>query len=214
LTPRKARAADVRDDGFDPAVGRTPMEPLLVSTALVALAEMGDRTQLLGVALATSFRRPATVLAGIAAGALANHVLAALVGYYVGGLLHAAWFQTFVSLSLIGMAVWTLLQRDPQPGAAPMTGSSAFLTSAGAIFLMEMGDKTQLATAALAAKYHDIVQVSVGSTLGMLVAGAPAVLLGEAITRHAPLRTLRIGGAVLYLALGITGLVHRLRGGS
>jgi putative Ca2+/H+ antiporter (TMEM165/GDT1 family) len=186
------------------------MEPLLVSTALVALAEMGDRTQLMGVVLATSFRKPLVVLSGIAVGALANHVLAALVGFYVASLLQAPWFQAFVALSLIGMALWTLFQRDGRQEAKPVNGSGAFLTSAGVIFLMEMGDKTQIATAALAARYHDVSLIALGSTLGMLLAAAPAVLLGEAIVKLAPLRVLRIGGAMLYLALGLAGLLHVL----
>jgi putative Ca2+/H+ antiporter (TMEM165/GDT1 family) len=123
-------------------------------------------------------------------------------------MLQTTWFQACVSLLLVGMALWTLFQRDGSDAAKPVNGPGAFLTSAGVIFLMEMGDKTQIATAALAAKYHDVAQVALGSTLGMVIAAAPAVLLGEAIIKVAPLRALRIGGAVLYLALGIAGLAH------
>lgn len=186
------------------------MEPLLVSTALVALAEMGDRTQLLSIVLVASFRKPWQVLAGVSAGALANHLLAALVGYYAASLLDGTGFQVAIALLLIAMAVWTLFQRDPVGGEKAHAGASAFLTAAGAIFLMEMGDKTQIATAALAARYHDIGQVALGSTLGMAAAAAPAVLFGDTIIRVAPLRTLRIGGAALYLALGVGSLVHAL----
>jgi putative Ca2+/H+ antiporter (TMEM165/GDT1 family) len=178
--------------------------------ALVALAEIGDRTQLLALVLASTYRKPLMVLGGVAAGALANHLLAAVFGYYLASILQARWFQVLIALALLGMAAWTFFQRDTEPEQSTITGSGAFVTSAGAIFLMEMGDKTQIATAALAAKYHDVALVAVGSSLGMLIAAAPAIFLGKVITRIAPLRALRAAGALLSLALGIASLAHAL----
>jgi Ca2+/H+ antiporter, TMEM165/GDT1 family len=183
------------------------METYLVSAALVALAEMGDRTQLLAVMLASRYRRPVPILLGILAATLANHALAALAGYFLSSLLAATWFKYVIALSFVAMAGWALIpdkaDEDDKPGQARW---GVFLATAVSFFIVEMGDKTQIATAALAARYHDIVLVAAGTTTGMMLANIPAVLLGGAVTRILPIKTLRIAAALLYLVLGLWGL--------
>lgn len=187
------------------------MDAFVTSTLLVALAELGDRTQLLAIVLAATFQRPYAIILGIAVGALANHLLAAFVGFYLASLLDTPAFHACVAISFIVMGVWTMRQGEAKPLDGRHQGSNAFLTSLIAIFVMEMGDRTQLATAALAARFHDIVWVTLGSTAGLLLTSAPAVLLGESVTRFASLRTLRLCGGVAYVALGIAGLVRAAR---
>jgi Ca2+/H+ antiporter, TMEM165/GDT1 family len=183
------------------------METYLVSAALVALAEMGDRTQLLAIMLASRYRKPVPILAGILVATLANHGLAALAGFYLSSLLQAAWFKYVISLSFIAMAAWALIpdkaDEDDKPNKLHM---GVFLTTAVTFFLVEIGDKTQIATAALAARYHDILIVAAGTTTGMMIANIPAVFLGHAVTRVLPINALRIAAAVLYLGLGLWGL--------
>ena len=169
-----------------------------VSTLLVALAEMGDRTQLLAIMLASRYRKPVPILLGILVATLANHGLAALAGFYLSSLLSAIWFKYAVSASFIAMALWALIpdkedEEDGKPAGCGKMG--VFLTTAVSFFLVEMGDKTQIATAALAARYHDVLVVAAGTTTGMMLANIPAVLLGHAVTRVLPIRALRIAAA-------------------
>ena len=179
------------------------MEPYLVSTLLVALAEMGDRTQLLAIMLASPYRKPVPILLGILAATVANHGLAALAGFYLSSLLASVWFKYLVAGSFIVMAVWALVP-DKEDDAKPRDGHmGVFLTTAVTFFLVEMGDKTQIATAALAARYHDVLIVAAGTTTGMMLANTPAVLLGHAVTRWLPIRALQIAAALLYLGLGL-----------
>jgi len=174
---------------------------------LVALAEMGDRTQLLAIMLASRYRRPVPILLGIAVATVANHSLAALVGFYLSSLLAASWFKFVVSGSFIAMAIWALIpDKDPQESEPRRPRLGVFMTTAVAFFLVEMGDKTQIATAALAARYHDILVVAAGTTTGMMLANIPAVFLGHAVTRVLPVNTLRVAAALVYLALGIWGI--------
>lgn len=187
------------------------MEPVLISTLVVALAEIGDRTQLLAMVLATRFRRPIPVLAGILAATLLNHGLAATVGYFVADLLKGAWFQYVVALSFFATAAWTLVPDKEDDAPAQATHFGVFMTTAIAFFVVEMGDKTQIATISLAARFHQILLVAVGTTLGMMAANVPAVLLGEAATRLVPLKAVRLGAAALFLGLGIWTLVEAIR---
>jgi Ca2+/H+ antiporter, TMEM165/GDT1 family len=184
-----------------------PMETYVVSAMLVALAEMGDRTQLLAVMLASRYRKPVPILLGIFVATLANHGLAALAGFYLSSLLQAAWFKTLISLSFIAMAAWALIPdkagEEDRPGKLSM---GVFMTTAISFFLVEIGDKTEVATAALAARYHDILIVAAGTTTGMMMANIPAVLLGQAVTRVLPIGALRVAAALLYLGLGLWGL--------
>jgi putative Ca2+/H+ antiporter (TMEM165/GDT1 family) len=176
---------------------------------LVALAEMGDRTQLLAIMLASRYRRPVPILLGILAATLANHGLAALAGFYLSDLLHATWFRYAISLSFVAMAAWALIpdkadaDADGEPGKRRL---GVFLTTAVAFFVVEMGDKTQIATAALAAKFDNVLVVAAGTTTGMMLANIPAVLLGHRVTKVLPINALRIGAALLYLGLGLWGL--------
>lgn len=188
------------------------MDALLTSTVLVALAEMGDKTQLLAIVLATRLRRPWPIIAGIFCATIANHFLAALLGHWVAGIMQAPWFRVTVAAGFIGMAFWTLIPDaldEDGPSHAP-TGASAFLTTLIAFFLVEMGDKTQIATVALGAQFENVYAVTVGTTFGMMIANVPAVLLGEALVKRIPLAPMRYAAASLFLAVGGWMLIQQL----
>jgi len=173
------------------------METYLVSALLVALAEMGDRTQLLAIMLASRYRKPIPILLGIFVATLANHALAALAGFYLSSLLQATWFKYVISLSFVAMAIWALIPDKADDDSRPsQVRLGVFLTTAVTFFLVEIGDKTQIATAALAARYQDILVVAAGTTTGMMIANIPAVFLGQAVTRVLPIHALRIGAAL------------------
>lgn len=181
------------------------MEALFTSTALVALAEMGDKTQLLAMLLATRFRRPLPIMLGILAATLANHFLAALLGHSIAGVLTQAWFRYAVAASFIIMAGWTLIPDkfdEDEPLKAP-TKAGVFITTLVAFFLVEMGDKTQVATVALGARFDNVLAVTSGTTLGMMIANVPAVLFGETLARKVPMRALQVAAALLFLGLGL-----------
>jgi Ca2+/H+ antiporter, TMEM165/GDT1 family len=180
------------------------MEAFLTSTAVVALAEIGDKTMLLAILLAARLRAPVQILAGIFAATIVNHALAALLGSQVAGLIDAPWFRVTVALGFIAMALWTLVpdKRDEDDQSVTRRGG-AFFTTLVAFFLVEMGDKTQIATIALGAQYHTILTVAAGTTLGMMLANGPAVFLGEGLVKRVSLKTARIAAALLFAALGI-----------
>jgi len=182
------------------------MHIYFISTLLVALAEMGDRTQLLAVMLASRYRKPWQILAGIFVATLANHALAAFAGFYLASMLKAAWFHYVIALSFIAMAIWALIPDRADEDREGSSRMGVFLTTAVSFFLVEMGDKTQIATAALAARYHDVLLVAAGTTTGMMIANIPAVFLGQAVTKILPINALRIGAALVYLILGIWAL--------
>jgi putative Ca2+/H+ antiporter (TMEM165/GDT1 family) len=177
------------------------MEPLLVSVGLVALAEIGDKTQLLSLALAAKYRRPLPIIAGIAVATLLNHALAGAVGTWLTGLLGASLLQALVGLSFLAMAGWMLVPDKPSTLEQPAR-FGVFLATTVAFFLVEMGDKTQIATIALAARYDAFHQVVAGTTLGMLAANVPVVLLGERIVGRVPGRRVPRCTAVLFALLG------------
>jgi putative Ca2+/H+ antiporter (TMEM165/GDT1 family) len=181
------------------------MDAYFVSTLLVALAEMGDRTQLLAIMLACRWRKPVPILLGILAATVANHLLAALAGFYLSSVLQAAWFRYAIAASFVAMAAWALIpdKEADEDETAGRPGMGVFLTTAVSFFVVEMGDKTQIATAALAARFHDVLLVAAGTTTGMMLANLPAVLLGGALTRVLPLKALRIAAALVYLGLGV-----------
>ena len=183
------------------------METYLVWAVLVALAEMGDRTQLLAIILASRYRKPAPILLGILAATVGNHGLAAMAGFFLSNLLSAVWFRYAVSLSFVAMALWALVpdkaKEDDKVGTHHW---GVFLTTAVSFFLVEIGDKTQIATVALAARFHDVLLVTAGTTTGMMIANIPAVLLGHGVTRVLPIRWLQVGAALIYLALGLWGV--------
>jgi len=181
------------------------LSAFLASTALVALAEIGDKTMLLAILLAARLRAPVAILLGILVATLANHALAALVGREAASLLDAPWFRLAIALGFIAMAAWTLIPDkldDDEDGAVRRRGG-AFLTTLVAFFLVEMGDKTQVATIALGARYHAVAVVTAGTTLGMMLANTPAVLFGEALTRRVSLAATRTAAALLFLGLGL-----------
>ena len=187
------------------------LEAFAASTAVVALAEIGDKTMLLAIVLAARLRRPWQIIAGIFAATIANHALAALVGREVAGLLEAPWFRIAVALGFIAMAAWTLVPDtlDDDEDSVRQRGN-AFLTTLVSFFLVEMGDKTQVATIALAAHYKAVIAVAAGTTIGMMIANAPAVFLGEALVKRISLKATRIAAASLFLVLGLWQLADAL----
>jgi Ca2+/H+ antiporter, TMEM165/GDT1 family len=178
------------------------MEALFVSTIVVAVGELGDKTQLLALVLAARFQRPLPIIMGIACATVANHVFAAAGGTWLRGVLGAELARWILGLSFFAMAAWALVPDKLEASAQPAGRYGAFFVTLVAFFFAEIGDKTQLATAMLAAKYGSILQVVGGSTLGMLCADVPAVLLGNAV-RSLPLRPVRLVAALLFLALGV-----------
>ena len=180
------------------------MEALFVSTGVVALAEIGDKTQLLALLLAARFRKPGPIILGILVATLANHGIAAFLGHAIAGLLDGQWFRYAVGIGFVAMAAWTLVPDTFEDDDEPKTGRfGAFLTTAIAFFLVEIGDKTQIATIALGAQFHDVLLVTAGTTLGMMAANVPAVLLGGFAAQRLPLATIRAVAAGLFLLLGL-----------
>jgi putative Ca2+/H+ antiporter (TMEM165/GDT1 family) len=184
------------------------MEAFLVSTGLVALAEMGDKTQLLALVLAARFRRPWPIVCGILVATLVNHGLAGALGAWITDALGPQLLRWILGGSFIAMAVWMLIpdKLDGDEGADQRSRYGVFGTTVVAFFLAEMGDKTQIATVMLAARYHAWAWVVAGTTLGMMLANAPVVWLGERITRRVPIRAIHIVSAVLFLGLGVVAL--------
>ncbi len=183
------------------------MEAFFVSTALVALAEMGDKTQLLSLVLAARFRKPWPIVLGILVATLANHALAGAVGAWVTTVVGPQVLRWGLGLSFIAMAVWMLIpDRLDDDGSEGAPRFGVFGTTLIAFFLAEMGDKTQVATVMLAARYSAYGWVVAGTTLGMMLANAPVVWLGERITRRVPIRAVHMVSAVIFLALGLIAL--------
>ena len=183
------------------------MEAFLVSTSIVAFAEMGDKTQLLALVLAARFRKPWPIVLGILVATLFNHALAGAAGAWVTTLIGPQVLRWVLGVSFIAMAVWMLIPdklEDGDTGEGPRWG--VFGTTVVAFFLAEMGDKTQIATVMLAAQYSGWLWVVAGTTLGMLLANAPVVWLGDRITRRIPLRTVHVVSAAIFLVLGILAL--------
>ena len=185
-------------------------EAFLASIAVVAMAEIGDKTMLLAIVLAARLRAHWQILAGIFAATIANHALAALLGQQVAGLVDAPWFRIAVALGFIAMAAWTLVpdKLDDEEGFTHR--GNAFITTLVAFFLVEMGDKTQVATIALGAQYQSVVAVAAGTTLGMMLANGPAVFLGEELVKRVSLKLTRILAALLFLVLGLWQLADAL----
>ena len=179
------------------------MDAFLTSTAVVALAEIGDKTMLLAIVLAARFERPLPIIMGILGATLANHALAALLGSSAAGLLDGAWFRYAVGIGFLAMAAWTLMPDKLEDGEVRAPRYGAFLTTLVAFFLVEIGDKTQIATVALGARFDSVVAVTLGTTLGMMLANVPAVYFGQRIVNVVPLRTVRMVAATLFAGIGI-----------
>jgi putative Ca2+/H+ antiporter (TMEM165/GDT1 family) len=180
------------------------MQTFLISTATVALAEIGDKTQLLALILAAKYRRPWTICLGILLATLANHALAGAFGAWIAALLTAQTLRLIVALSFLAVAVWALIpDRADDDDAARAAGYGVLLATTISFFLAEIGDKTQIATAVIAAEYHPLWQVVAGTTSGMLVADVPAVWLGARFAQRLPLKAARIGAALLFAGLAL-----------
>ena len=179
------------------------MEAFLVSTGIVALGEMGDKTQLLAIVLAATFRKPVPIILGILVATLANHAAAGAVGGWVAQALGPDILRWVIGLSFLAMAGWMLVPDQIDENAATATRRfGVFGTTVVAFFLAEMGDKTQIATVALAARYSDIVQVVLGTTFGMMLANVPAVFLGETIAKKVSMRWVHGIAAAIFAILG------------
>ena len=194
------------------------MEAFFVATGVVFLGEMGDKTQLLALLLAAKFRRPAPIIAGILVATLLNHGFAGLVGTWVATALGTNVLRWVVGLSFVGVAGWTLVpdkidSDDANNGAKAAQRFGVFGTTVAIFFLAEMGDKTQIATIALAARYHDLVTVVAGTTLGMLLADIPAVLFGETVAKKLSMRLVRRVAALIFAVLGVLALASVERSG-
>jgi len=186
------------------------LHPLLISTGVVAIAEIGDKTQLLAIVLAAKFRKPLPIILGILAATLLNHAAAATVGFLISEWLTGRTFQIVVGAAFLAMAGWALIPDKDDEGAASRSHGGVFLTTLVAFFFVEIGDKTQIATSLLAARFQEILLVTAGTTLGMMLANVPAVLLGEAATRVVPLHIVRIIAAVIFALIGAWVLLSAL----
>ena len=184
------------------------MEAFLVSTGIVALAEMGDKTQLLSLVLAARFRKPWPIVLGIFAATIVNHALAGALGSWVTSALGPDVLRWVLGGSFIAMALWMLIpDKLDEDEAATGPKYGVFLTTVVAFFLAEMGDKTQVATVVLAARFDAWASVVAGTTLGMMLANVPVVWFGDAITRKVPIKLVHTIGAVVFLVLGVLALL-------
>ena len=181
------------------------MEALFFSTAVVALAEMGDKTQLLSFVLAAKLKRKVPIALGILFATLANHSLAGYVGIWLADLVSPEALRWIIAVSFFVFALWAL-KPDKLDENQKLRGTGVFLTTLVAFFMVEMGDKTQLATVALAARYESLFAVVLGTTLGMMIANVPAVWLGEALAHRVNMKVMRWVAAALFVILGALSL--------
>ncbi len=182
------------------------MEALFFSTSVVALAEMGDKTQLLSFVLAAKLKRRVPIVLGILFATLANHFLAGYVGAWLASLVSPQTLKWTIAVSFFAFGAWAL-KPDTLEEDQKLLGAGVFLTTLVAFFLVEMGDKTQLATVALAARDDSLVAVVLGTTLGMMIANVPAVWMGEALAHRVNMRLMRWVAAALFVILGVLALV-------
>ena len=183
------------------------MEAFLLSTGIVALAEMGDKTQLLSLVLAARFRKPWPIVAGILVATLLNHALAGAAGAWIMAAVGPVVMRWVLGLSFIAMAVWMLIPDKLDADEVKASrGLGVFVATTWAFFLAEMGDKTQIATIALGAQYEPLFAVVIGTTLDMMIANAPVVFFGDAITRRVPIKAVHAVAALIFAALGVFAL--------
>ncbi len=184
------------------------MESLLVSTGVVALAEMGDKTQLLAFLLAARFRKPVPIILGILAATLINHGLAGALGAWIATHVSPLVLRWVLGLSFIGMAIWTLIPDKIEEEEAQIAQKlGVFGATFVSFFLAEMGDKTQIATVAMSVHYAAPILVVIGTTLGMLIADVPAVFLGDKLANRIPMRLVHGIAAAIFAALGVATLL-------
>ena len=183
------------------------MEAFLISTGIVGLAEIGDKTQLLAFVLAAKFRRPIPIVLAIFIATIVNHAFAAAIGSWITGMLGPDLLRWVLGVSFLVMAAWTLIPDKLDEDDAKLAKYGVFLTTLLAFFMAEMGDKTQVATVALAARYHDVYAVVLGTTMGMMLANVPAVYLGDRIAGRIPLRLVHGIAALVFAVLGAATLL-------
>ena len=183
------------------------MEAFLISTGIVALAEIGDKTQLLAFILAAKFRKPWPIIWGILVATIANHGFAGAVGTWVTTLMGPETLRWVLGVSFIAMAVWTLIPDEFDEEDAKLARFGVFGTTLVAFFLAEMGDKTQVATVALAAQYQNLAAVVMGTTFGMMLANVPAVVMGDRIAEKMPVKLVHRIAAGIFAVLGAATLL-------
>jgi len=179
------------------------MEAFLVSTLVVGLAEIGDKTQILSLILAARFQRPVPIIFGVLIATLANHGVAGLAGVLFGSLLGGGWMRWILGISFLSVAIWALFpdKYEGRPEAASRFG--VFAAALVAFFLAEIGDKTQIATVGLAARFEQFYPVVTGTTLGMMLANIPVVVIGDRIAGRLPVKAIRLVAAAVFAALGL-----------
>ncbi|MEO6352660.1 MAG: TMEM165/GDT1 family protein [Burkholderiaceae bacterium] len=183
------------------------MEAFLISTGIVALAEVGDKTQILAFILAAKYKKPVPIVLGILVATLANHGFAGALGAWITTLMGPQTLRWVLGISFIAMAIWTLIPDKFDEGDAKFARFGVFGTTLVAFFLAEMGDKTQVATIALAAQYQALYTVVAGTTLGMMIANVPAVFLGNRIAEKMPVRLVHMIAAAIFALLGVATLL-------
>lgn len=183
------------------------IEAFAVSTGVVALGEIGDKTQLLALLLAARFRRPVPIIAGILVATLLNHAAAAALGTWITRVVDPQWMRWVLALSFVAVAVWMLIPDEADEVEGRGSGRlGVFGLTVVAFFLAEMGDKTQIATVMLAARFDDLVTVTAGTTLGMMIANVPAVLLGDKVVKRVPVHWVHRIAAAVFALLGVAVL--------
>jgi putative Ca2+/H+ antiporter (TMEM165/GDT1 family) len=183
------------------------IEALLVSVGIVALAEIGDKTQLLTLVLAARYKKPWPIVAGIFVATLVNHAIAGAVGAWLTRAIGPEAMRWVLAVSFIAMAAWMLVPDKLDDDAADHKLGGVLVTTTVLFFLAEIGDKTQIATVALAARFESLAAVVMGTTIGMLLANAPVAFFGEALAKRMPVRAVHIAAAVVFVVLGIGVLV-------
>lgn len=180
------------------------MEALLVSIGIVALAEIGDKTQLLTLILAARYKKPWPIVAGIFVATLVNHGIAGAIGAWLTRTIGQDAMRWVLGISFIAMAAWMLVpDRLEDDGGASRKVGGVFVTTTVLFFLVEIGDKTQIATVALAARFDSLMAVVMGTTVGMILANAPVAFFGEALAKRLPVRAVHVVAAIVFAALGL-----------
>ncbi len=183
------------------------MDPFLISTVSVAIGELGDKTQLLTLILATRLRKPVPIIGGIFVATLLNHLIACSVGEWAGHLITPRLLRWVLGISFLAVAVWALIPDKMEDDVKTRDAYGAFALTAVTFFLAEMGDKTQIVALALAARYNDLIDVVAGTTLGMMIVNVPTVLLAERATKWIPVQAVRVVAAAIYAVLGVLTLL-------
>lgn len=187
------------------------MDAFLHSISLVALSEIGDKTQLLAIILAARYRQPCAIIAGIFLATLVNHALAAWIGQMISGLVNGIWLNWGIAVSFILIGLW-ILRPDSMDETEDKHNSGAFITTFLTFFVAEIGDKTQLATIVLAAEYRDLLPVVIGTTVGMLIANVPVVIFGHKLLAKIPMNKVRYCASLLFIGFGAWNIFTLLMG--